>query len=381
MTIDRNVLFFDDLRYRTRQRETITVTNTGQVGATFRFVPKLEERHICKPWLSINPPFSMLLPGESIAVNVEAYIDTAIANGLNYGREALDDILVMRLENGRDHFISISGALLPSCFGTSIARLVCTPAPIRTARLENGQDGYQEQQGDGKALDAVLSVPKEIWRLVDAICNDSAGVGGGPERAGSGLQAVGLFVESGSAQEIAAVRECLDTGAPLERNVSAHSLAETLLQLLDSLADTVVPTTMWPPPRTDFDHNVAALGTWCSRFLNQLPTSNYNLFVYLVAFLRELLQHTAQNKLTAEQLSAVFARSMVRLPYTHSSASSTSAASGDGAADISGGIAGGGRFVGTSDRAHGLLDESGLQAARASMRRVLQHLLTAAEVR
>ena len=225
----------------------------------------------------------------------------------------------------------------------------------------------------------MLSVPKEIWRLVDAICNDSVGAGE-LGRAGGGLHAVGLFVESGSAQEIAAIRECLDTGAPLGRNVSAHSLAETLLQLLDSLADTVVPTTMWPPPRTDFDHNIAALGTWCSRFLNQLPTSNYNLFVYLVAFLRELLQHSAHNKLTAEQLSAVFARSMVRLPYTHSSANNSAAAGCDGAVDISSGIAGGGRFVGTSDRAYSLPSANDLQAARASMRRVLQHLLTAAEV-
>lgn len=42
----------------------------GRVVAKFKFIPKLEEKQFCKPWLWINPPYGMLLPGEKLQVNM-----------------------------------------------------------------------------------------------------------------------------------------------------------------------------------------------------------------------------------------------------------------------------------------------------------------------
>ena len=89
---------FHDLRFRVRQSRKIKITNSGQVSATFRFVPKLEEKHICKPWLSLKPHLQCCYL-QSLTVTVDAYVDARFANGLDYGREVLDDILVLRLEN------------------------------------------------------------------------------------------------------------------------------------------------------------------------------------------------------------------------------------------------------------------------------------------
>tara|TARA_B100000795_G_scaffold180526_1_gene136713 strand:- start:1970 stop:2875 length:906 start_codon:yes stop_codon:yes gene_type:complete len=275
--VDCNSLFFDQLEYKTRQKKTITITNTGQVAATFRFVPKLEDDYICKPWLSLTPSFSMLLPNESIQVHVEANVGSTVANGLNHSNEILDDILVMRLENGRDYFILISGVHVPSCFGASLESLI--------------------------AKEGVSHVPREIWRLVNALYTQP-----------QSLDTEGLFVESGSKNELINIRQNLDNQNQLSSNTSSHSLAESLLELLDSLADTVVPGTFYDALSTLGTGSVN-VSTWCERFLTQLPTMNHNLFVYLVAFLKELLQHSERNNLNVNLLSTVFSSIFVRSSY------------------------------------------------------------------
>jgi phosphatidylinositol-bisphosphatase len=280
VSVDCNALFFDQLEYKTRQRKIITVTNTGQVAATFRFVPKLEDDYMCKSWLTLTPPFSMLLPTESVQVTLEANIDSTVANELNFQQDVLDDILIMRLENGRDYFITVSGAHVHSCFGSSIEHLL--------------------------AADGSSHVPKEVWRLVDALYTS-------PES----MNAHGLFVESGSREELANIRRGLDghEGVHTGSTVSPQSLAESLLELLDSLADTVVPASFYDALSTLVGSGATSVATWSEKFLSQLPTMNHNLFVYLVTFLKELLEHSERNHLNSEILSHVFSSAFVRSSY------------------------------------------------------------------
>ena len=53
VSIDRNVVVFPEVRYKVRTVQTVFLENSGQVQATFRFVPKLEDKQFCKPWLSV----------------------------------------------------------------------------------------------------------------------------------------------------------------------------------------------------------------------------------------------------------------------------------------------------------------------------------------
>jgi hypothetical protein len=390
--VDRAEIFFDSLRFRVRQSQKITLTNTGQVSATFRFVPKLEDEYICKPWLSLKPSFAMLLPSESVTVTIEACVDARFANGLDYGREVLDDILVLRLENGRDHFFTVAGTYLPSCFGTSLARLVCSPGPMRETNnvsemTSSADNSLTAGTGvSGAAPEPVLAVPKEIWCLVDALYRRTVVVSGlGSSMPLESLE--GLFVDSGSQDEIATIREALDTATPLDEAagaVSSHSLAEALLQLLDSLSDAIVPMEFWP--HADFDHAVP-IANWCSNFLAQLPTTNYNTFVYIVAFVRELVAAAVkdgdQNGGLAQRLAAVFSRTMVRVPYLHSF---WDYKPGDitrrprALSNSRGSQLNLRQFVGTSDTAR-VLDKSTLKTARQGMCKVIEHFLTAAEFR
>ncbi len=44
------------------------------------------------------------------------------------------------------------------------------------------------------------------------------------------------------------------------------------------------------------------LTAWCRQALQQLSPAHFNAFVYLVAFVRELLVHAPKNGCTVEQL-------------------------------------------------------------------------------
>ena len=47
---------------------------TGQVVARFRFIPKLDERKFCKPWLWVSPPFGVITPKEKVSVTLTVRI-------------------------------------------------------------------------------------------------------------------------------------------------------------------------------------------------------------------------------------------------------------------------------------------------------------------
>ncbi len=48
-------------------------------------------------------------------------------------QDNLDDVLIFRLENGRDYFVTITGDYLKSCFGATADFLTTVPGPVRFA--------------------------------------------------------------------------------------------------------------------------------------------------------------------------------------------------------------------------------------------------------
>ena len=48
------------------------------------------------------------------------------------------------------------------------------------------------------------------------------------------------------------------------------------------------------------------------RFLEQLPPVNYNVFVYMISFFREVLLHSEANRLTPAKLAVVCCNCMVK---------------------------------------------------------------------
>ncbi|KAJ1959159.1 hypothetical protein IWQ62_004724 [Dispira parvispora] len=188
--VSETQLDFGTVEYEQPVTRAVTLHNTGKVPVQFRFIPKLDETAFCRPWLWVNPPTGIVLPGSQILIHFTVLVLAENAPALNTSREELRDILILHLENGKDYFISVQGNYLPTCFGTSLDVLARLPKPIRAMSLEEIQALGEETQ---------YSIPKEIWRLVDLIYDH-------------GLGTPHLFFVNGDPDLVDYIRTCLDTG-------------------------------------------------------------------------------------------------------------------------------------------------------------------------
>ena len=100
---------FGTVKYKEPATRTITIQNTGQVIAQYQFIPKLQDESVSKPWLQLSTLSGTIIPGESAEVSIIITVQESTAFELMSGKEALDEILILHLENGKDYFISICG--------------------------------------------------------------------------------------------------------------------------------------------------------------------------------------------------------------------------------------------------------------------------------
>eukprot|EP01095_Lingulamoeba_sp_RSL-Kostka_P007242 TRINITY_DN2290_c1_g1_i1.p1 TRINITY_DN2290_c1_g1~~TRINITY_DN2290_c1_g1_i1.p1 ORF type:complete len:121 (+),score=25.48 TRINITY_DN2290_c1_g1_i1:422-784(+) len=90
-------------------------------------------------------------------------------------------------------------------------------------------------------------------------------------------------------------------------------MVEVLLTFLESLAEPVIPFSL-------YQRCIEASGQYseCKQLLISLNTVNYNVFYYLMSFLREVLTFKDKNLLTPEKLGVVFANVLIRPPLSKS---------------------------------------------------------------
>jgi len=230
----------------------------------------------------------MLIPGDKPAtLEFTMTIDSFTAQQLNAGREVLDDILILRLENGRDYYITVKGQFARSCFGMSVDELVLYSEPVRNIPIDPVE---RAKKIDPTTATSTLCVPKELWRVIDAIFE-------------KGLSEPHLFVEPGIPEEMKQIRECLDTGAPFRGGgpFSIHSYAEVLTSFLESLSAPIVPSHKFPVVEID----AQTIQGSARRLLEELPPIHYNVFVYVISFFRQVLAHRDGNLLTAAKVARI----------------------------------------------------------------------------
>jgi len=287
---------YEVVKYDEPNTQIVLLKNTGQVVCEYQFVPKPHESFPSKPYVSIEPLAGYIIPGETEEIKVTICVNSQKAPKLLSGDDTIDDILILHLKNGRDHFISITGTYVQSCFGSSLDKLVKLKNPI--LRKDEGVElsGFEKD----------LRIPKEMWRLIDLLYNN-------------GMKEEGLFEYSGVAREVHYIRDCLDSGAPITDPVSNHSIAEALLTFLESLREPVVPSKFY-----QMCLNASSNPATCYHLISMLPDTHFTCFHYLMAFLREILKHKHSNSLTLESLAIIFSRVLIRSqneklqnPHTH----------------------------------------------------------------
>ena len=284
---DPNAVDFGCLAFNVPATRSLTVANTSGVPATFSFENPGQEGgayHRIPSWLTLHveqrtddehdskKPTSQertLFPGELAHVEIRALVqDIEQVRLLHSGQIKLEEILVLRVTSGRDHFISVFGKLLPTCFGRSVDDL--TRIPESGARSLVDPETLKASE-DPTAIR--LSAPRELFRLTEAIAEltvravaEWSMTTGGPEQEtppwmaephGAGWpflpETWQLKHGEGRAPLLVSVREALDTNQPLTAAFppevpSLHRLevlSQTLQVFLHSLSDGIITVEVW----------------------------------------------------------------------------------------------------------------------------------------
>ena len=274
-----------DVRFLKKESATLTLANTGRVSATFTFVEKPttgdSEDSGVSSWLTTSFLRSdiadegeesvelgkevTLEPGETVRALLEAFVgDIAQARMLNDGQISLEEVLVLRVTNGRDHFIPVRGTWLPTCIGRSIDELIRVP----DGGIRKFAKALSEQKGRigsiSYDLDVHSAAPKELFKLTEAIETLT-------ERALADEQMLEdcaipkdpgwPFAEnswkhgdrSSRDAHLVKVVDVLDRDAPIGHAFTPESssierleaVSEVLLLFLDGLTDGIITTPLW----------------------------------------------------------------------------------------------------------------------------------------
>ena len=156
---------FGRIRFRQHKVRNVTIANTGQVEATMCFVNRPTADSTIEsptpPWLSIawdrepdsqspnspkskskskqpQPEYYTLDPGDACNVTLTVRVEAMeILGAFNDGKARLDDILILRVQDGRDHFLPVQGKWVQSAVDRTVERL--TNVTENTVRKLQGQ--------------------------------------------------------------------------------------------------------------------------------------------------------------------------------------------------------------------------------------------------
>jgi inositol polyphosphate 5-phosphatase INPP5B/F len=189
---------FGNLVFLQKRSSTLTVANTSGVAANFNFVekPSTEETegNAAHRWLATafkaaaesgeggqgdKAPANSdldkditLEPGDTVQMTLTAYVDdVAYARQLNDGHAQLEDVLVLRVKDGRDHFLPVNATWLPTCIGRSVDELIRVPdGGIRAFIKQLSEQNKNKPVGSiPYDLDVHRSAPKELFKLTEII--------------------------------------------------------------------------------------------------------------------------------------------------------------------------------------------------------------------
>jgi phosphatidylinositol-bisphosphatase len=288
ITLSTDTFNFNNVAYEVPRTEILELFNSGSVVCEFQFVAtEAGQDEICKPWIKVTPTQGLIIPGKTVQVQITVLVDRMTAPDLNTTDGTLEDTLLIHVENGTSCTVNISGNFLRTCFGNSLRNLIHIHGPARNMNPDDLTNGELPR----------LPIPKEIYKLVDYLSKYA-------------LRTPGLLSTPADQNEVDLVRDMMDRGESLSLyNGSAHAVLECLVNLLESLPQPLIPYKHY---KLCIEHHQNA--DMLVEVVAKLPPVHYNVFQYLMAFLRELLVHCDANGLTSDHISHTCCDSVLRTP-------------------------------------------------------------------
>jgi len=277
-------LAFPCLNFAQPVSRTVTITNSSEVCVQFSFDGRLigTSRKRCPKWLEIVPQSGLIYPYKT--QDVVFTINITTAEDIMTGKDPLDSSLILRLAGAADRLLQLKAKFANTSFGCSLEFLNNLAKPVSTystAELAQIQSETTQQ----------LVIPKEVHSLLDFLSTNELNPN--------------LFAGEVSQADIQTIAKALDSGVPLAKSrCPVATVAATLVDFVQNLRSPLLPNTIpvWEGEAMNLD-------SWCKMALLCLPPSNYQLFLYLVAFLREFIR---SHKPDVDQLSTVWGRALTQ---------------------------------------------------------------------
>ncbi|KAL0262149.1 hypothetical protein SLS55_003588 [Diplodia seriata] len=333
---------FGNAKYLNARRRHVTVANTGQVAATISFfgTPGEKDTEVQPPpWLSLrfdrepdksaqpNTPASYTLePGDACNIDMVLKVDDmGLVRQLNDGKAQLEEILVLRVSDGRDHFLQVRASWLQTSLARSIDKLIRIPEG--GIRKLQGQipEGNGGSDSPAKEAGVKWSAPRELFRLTEVLedlvervmaewdMTEHEEGTKAPWLSQAQLNSGGgwpFAPETWTVQDAAerdsikcAIIDALDTDSPLERVFEPETsavlrvecLAETMTLYLRSLEDGVVPAELWRKIEAGYEEQTRSKKqlsreeerTWILEIMAGAPNHNV-CFVLLTSMLARI---------------------------------------------------------------------------------------------
>lgn len=80
VALSTNTIDFGSLKYKTAETQSLEIRNDGEGNAYFHFLPKAEDPHVSKRMFTVSPAYGVVIPGETMTVNVKAFVDSEAAH-------------------------------------------------------------------------------------------------------------------------------------------------------------------------------------------------------------------------------------------------------------------------------------------------------------
>jgi inositol polyphosphate 5-phosphatase INPP5B/F len=321
------VIDFGEVRYLQRKSRGLTVANTGQVPAQLEFLKRpvgaCETELISPEWLSIyfvSPDIDeksmsseiTLEPGDTLNITLQVYVENiTLVKALNEEETQLDDILVLRVTDGRDHFLPLRGTWLQSCFGRSIDELIRIPEGGVRAILprHNGSGGHINRERP-----VYWSAPHELFKLTEAVELLATHVAVGKDMVANmalPIKNIGWPFDEDSwtyvhAKDRENHRGCLLEALDADKNLvncfplevstaeKLEIMSEVLLKFLGGLDDGLIPAPLWQILERDMATRRQPMQpeearNWVLDVLSTSPNHNISL-VFVTSMLSKVAQ-------------------------------------------------------------------------------------------
>lgn len=338
-------LSFGTVHFEKCSSAKLVVTNDGSIPVSVSI--SADE---FPPWLTLQNAeqfASTLQPGQSISLHFQVLVTAVMgcSAALGSGETSLEAVLYLDLNRGagpKEKF-ELKGRYAPTCLGSTLAIMAMRADPMGVksrstdratnygnedrdvvASVEHHRRGFsasqvtvseceREQRAEPGLLP--LSVPKEIWWLIDLLwrvraadlhespCDDNLIREEECRWINTDSR---LFLASGDLTVVEKVQECIDHAHPIPDYIDALAVASCLLRLLRCLEEPVIPFAFYDA----FVDAAKRKDTGAiSILLTRIPALNANVFRYILNLLLEM--PSVRDGTGIQELSEIFGEALM----------------------------------------------------------------------